>query len=143
MKDQTRIIAPAVTVLSLPAGPINRHWMRNIIASEDGSKLYVTVGLNINVAENGIEKEQGRAAGVSELDLGSDGSASLLPVCEIPTECSWDITVSLNRVPHSGYKVTFVPFKEGKPSGRAARCAHWISQCRRQGAGPPGRRFTG
>ena len=66
----TRIICPAVKVLSLPAGPINRHWTRNIIAGEDGSKLYVTVGSNSNVAENGIEKEQGRAA-IWELDLGT------------------------------------------------------------------------
>ena len=67
-EDQTRITAPAVEVLSLPAGPINRHWTRNIIASRDGSKLYVTVGSNSNVAESGLEKEQGRAA-IWELDL--------------------------------------------------------------------------
>jgi glucose/arabinose dehydrogenase len=67
-EGQTRIIAPAAKVLSLPAGPINRHWTRNIIASEDGSKLYVTVGSNSNVAENGMEKEEGRAA-IWELNL--------------------------------------------------------------------------
>ena len=67
-KGQNRIIAPAVKVLSLPAGPINRHWTRNIIANEDKSKLYVTVGSNSNVAENGFENEEGRAA-IWELDL--------------------------------------------------------------------------
>ena len=67
-EGQTRIGAPAVEVLSLPAGPINRHWTRNIIAGKDGSKLYVTVGSNSNVAENGLDKEKGRAA-IWESDL--------------------------------------------------------------------------
>lgn len=66
-EGQTRIEEPAVTVLPLPAGPINRHWTRNLIASPDGGKLYVTVGSNSNVAEKGMEKEVGRAA-IWELD---------------------------------------------------------------------------
>lgn len=49
-------------VVKLPAGPINHHWTKNVIASPDGSKLYVTVGSNSNVAENGLAAEQGRAA---------------------------------------------------------------------------------
>ena len=32
------------------------------MAGEDGSKLYASIGSNSNVAENGIEKEEGRAA---------------------------------------------------------------------------------
>jgi len=59
---QTRITAPAATVTALPGGPINHHWTKNVIASADGSKLYVTVGSNSNVAENGIAAEEGRAA---------------------------------------------------------------------------------
>lgn len=59
---QTRITAAAQKVVDLPAGPINHHWTKNIIASADGSKLYVTVGSNSNVGENGIDKEAGRAA---------------------------------------------------------------------------------
>jgi glucose/arabinose dehydrogenase len=51
----------------LPAGPINHHWTKNLIASKDGSKLYVTVGSNSNVAENGLDKEENRAA-ILELD---------------------------------------------------------------------------
>jgi hypothetical protein len=47
----TRITAPGIKVVDLPAGPINQHWTRNLIASPDGSKLYVTVGPNSNVAE--------------------------------------------------------------------------------------------
>ncbi len=64
----TKITAPAVKVMDLPAGPINHHWTKNIIASRDGARLYVTVGSNSNVAENGIDKEEGRAA-IWEFDL--------------------------------------------------------------------------
>ena len=59
---QTSISATPVKVLDLPAGPINHHWTKNIIASPDGSKLYVTVGSNSNVAERGMAVEEGRAA---------------------------------------------------------------------------------
>ncbi len=59
---ETRIAVPGTKVVDLPAGPINHHWTKNVIASPDGSRLYVTVGSNSNVAENGIEKEEGRAA---------------------------------------------------------------------------------
>ncbi len=64
---QTRIEGPGAKVVDLPAGPINHHWTKNLIASPDGSKLYATVGSNSNVAENGIEAEQGRAA-IWEID---------------------------------------------------------------------------
>jgi glucose/arabinose dehydrogenase len=69
-EGQTRITAPGTRVMTLPAGPINRHWTRNLIASPDGGKLYVTVGSNSNIAEHGIEKEVGRAA-IWELDRAS------------------------------------------------------------------------
>jgi glucose/arabinose dehydrogenase len=59
---QTSITAAPVKVVDLPAGPINHHWTKNIIANADGSKLYVTVGSNSNVGERGMEAETGRAA---------------------------------------------------------------------------------
>ena len=59
---QTSIAAAPAKVADLPGGPINHHWTKNVIAGLDGSKLYVTVGSNSNVAENGIEAEAGRAA---------------------------------------------------------------------------------
>ena len=58
----THITTPGVRVVALPAGAINHHWTKNIIASADGSKLYVTVGSNSNVAERGIDAEAERAA---------------------------------------------------------------------------------
>jgi len=58
----TRITVPGTKLLDLPAGTINHHWTKNLIASADGSKLYVTVGSNSNVAERGMEAEFERAA---------------------------------------------------------------------------------
>lgn len=62
------IKAPSVKVVDLPAGPINYHWTKNLIANADGSKLYVTVGSNSNVAENGVVAETGRAA-IWQIDI--------------------------------------------------------------------------
>jgi glucose/arabinose dehydrogenase len=64
---QTHITEPGVTVAELPAGTINRHWTKNVIASRDGLRLYVTVGSNSNAAENGMEVESARAA-ILEVD---------------------------------------------------------------------------
>jgi glucose/arabinose dehydrogenase len=58
----TSITAAGIKVMDLPAGPINHHWTKNITASPDGRFLYITVGSNSNAGENGIEKEDGRAA---------------------------------------------------------------------------------
>jgi glucose/arabinose dehydrogenase len=66
----TRIETPGVKLADLPAGPINHHWTRNLIASPDGAKLYATVGSNSNVAENGLDKEENRAA-ILEIDRAS------------------------------------------------------------------------
>ena len=59
---ETEITAPGVKVADLPGGPIDHHWTKNLIASPDGRTLYVTVGSNSNVGENGIAAEAGRAA---------------------------------------------------------------------------------
>jgi glucose/arabinose dehydrogenase len=66
-EGQTEIEAAGETVVELPAGPINQHWTKNVIASEDGARLYVSVGSNSNVAENGMAAEEGRAA-IWEID---------------------------------------------------------------------------
>lgn len=60
--DQVRIEAAGETVAQLPAGPINYHWTKSLIASPDGEYLYVGVGSNSNVGEEGLDKEEGRAA---------------------------------------------------------------------------------
>ena len=209
---QTKIDQPSVKLVDLPAGEINHHWTKNILASKDGKFLYATVGSNSNVAENGIDKEKDRAAiwevevatgkarvfasglrnpngmgwepktgalwtAVNERDeLGSDlvpdymtavkdggfygwpysyyGShvdsrvsptkPELVAKAIVPDYALGPHTASLgltfyegnlldakyaggvfigqhgswNRVPRSGYKVIFVPFTDGKPSGQ-------------------------
>jgi glucose/arabinose dehydrogenase len=64
---QTKITVPGVRLTDLPAGPINHHWTKSMVASPDGSKLYVGVGSNSNITENGMDAEQGRAA-IYEVD---------------------------------------------------------------------------
>ena len=71
----TKISSPGTRLVDLPAGPLNHHWTKNLIASPDGSKLYVTVGSNSNVGEAGMEVEQERAA-ILEVDI-STGKRSV------------------------------------------------------------------
>lgn len=61
-EGEMQITSQGEKVADLPGGPLNHHWTKNVIASADGTRLYVTVGSNSNVAENGIEKEENRAA---------------------------------------------------------------------------------
>jgi len=58
----TRITAPGTTLTPLPGGPIDHHWTKSLVASRDGSLLYVGVGSNSNITENGMEAEKNRAA---------------------------------------------------------------------------------
>ena len=66
----TQLNGPGRQLAALPAGPINHHWTKGLVASPDGTKLYATVGSNSNVAENGIPAEEGRAA-IWEIDRAS------------------------------------------------------------------------
>ena len=66
----THISTPGTQVVALPAGPINHHWTKNLVASPDGRQLYVTVGSNSNVGERGMAVESGRAA-IWQVDIGS------------------------------------------------------------------------
>jgi glucose/arabinose dehydrogenase len=63
---QARIDAKPRLVTTLP-GQRNHHWTKSLVASPDGRHLYVGVGSNSNVAENGMGEEQGRAA-IWEID---------------------------------------------------------------------------
>lgn len=60
-RGDTRIEGSGRTLAPLPAGPINHHWTKDLIASPDGAALYATVGSNSNVGENGIAAERLRA----------------------------------------------------------------------------------
>ena len=67
-RGDTTLSGSAETVVTLPAGPRNHHWTKNLIADAQGRHLYVTVGSNSNAAENGIAEEHDRAA-VLDIDL--------------------------------------------------------------------------
>ena len=58
----TKASGPVTKVADLPGGPLNHHWTKGLVASTDGSRLYVSVGSNSNVAEHGMKYEEGRAA---------------------------------------------------------------------------------
>lgn len=66
----TKIEEAGVKLADLPGGAVNHHWTKGLVASRDGTKLYVSVGSNSNVAENGMEKEHRRAA-ILEVDVKS------------------------------------------------------------------------
>ncbi|HYC67066.1 sorbosone dehydrogenase family protein [Brevundimonas sp.] len=63
---QTQITAAGRKVADLPAGR-NHHWTKSLVASPDGSRLYVGVGSNSNIGENGLVEEVDRAA-ILEID---------------------------------------------------------------------------
>jgi glucose/arabinose dehydrogenase len=85
----TRIEAQPTKIVDLPAGPLNHHWTKNVIASRDGTKLYVTVGSNSNAAEHGIEKEEGRAA-IWEVDLKSGQHRVFASGLRNPNGLAWE-----------------------------------------------------
>ena len=85
----TRISAPGVKVVDLPAGPINHHWTKNLIASPDGSKLYVTVGSNSNVAERGMDVEAERAS-IWEVDITSGAHRIFASGLRNPNGLAWE-----------------------------------------------------
>ena len=58
----TQITASGSRLTELPGGRLNHHWTKSLVASPDGSRLYVGVGSNSNLAENGIDREAERAA---------------------------------------------------------------------------------
>ncbi|HEU4428004.1 MAG TPA: sorbosone dehydrogenase family protein [Myxococcota bacterium] len=60
-RGATELAGPGQKIVDLPAGKVNHHWTKNVIASPDGARLYVTVGSNSNVAESGLKRERGRA----------------------------------------------------------------------------------
>ena len=84
----TQITAPAVKVSDLPAGKINHHWTKNVIASNDGAHLYVTVGSNSNVGENGMENEVNRAA-ILEIDAATGRSRIFASGLRNPNGLAW------------------------------------------------------
>ena len=83
------ITAQPVKVVDLPGGPLNHHWTKNVIASRDGKKLYVSVGSNSNVGENGLDKEEGRAA-IWEVDPATGSHRIFASGLRNPNGMDWE-----------------------------------------------------
>jgi glucose/arabinose dehydrogenase len=87
-EGQTEITAPGVKVTDLPAER-NHHWTKNILPNKDGSKIYVTVGSNSNVGENGMETEKERAA-IWEVDAASGQHNIFASGLRNPNGMTWE-----------------------------------------------------
>lgn len=78
-------------LVDLPAGALNHHWTKNIIASKDGTRLYATVGSNSNVGENGLDKEKDRAA-ILEVDVANKSRSVFAAGLRNPNGMDWEPT---------------------------------------------------
>ena len=88
VEGATRITDAPVKLADLPAGR-NHHWTKSLVANEAGTKLYVGVGSNSNVAENGMEEEVNRAA-VLEIDVASGQSRVFASGLRNPVGIDWN-----------------------------------------------------
>ncbi|QKJ89077.1 sorbosone dehydrogenase family protein [Paramixta manurensis] len=86
---QTKITDPGTELTELPGGPINHHWTKSLLASPDGKKLYVGVGSNSNITENGIGAEY-RRANVLEVDVATGASRIYASGLRNPTGLQWE-----------------------------------------------------
>ncbi|UST65687.1 sorbosone dehydrogenase family protein [Pseudomonas moraviensis] len=87
----TEIKTQPIKVVDLPGGTLNHHWTKNVIASKDGNKLYVTVGSNSNVGENGLDQEEGRAA-IWEIDRATGNHRIFASGIRNPNGLAWEPT---------------------------------------------------
>jgi glucose/arabinose dehydrogenase len=89
VEDATQIEQPGAKVADLPGGPLNHHWTKNLVADRNGSHLYVAVGSNSNVGENGLEHEERRAA-ILEVDPATGRSRVFASGLRNPVGMSWE-----------------------------------------------------
>jgi glucose/arabinose dehydrogenase len=90
-EGQTAVGSAARRITDLPGGERNHHWTKNIIASRDGRHLYATVGSNSNIAENGFDEEEGRAA-IWQIDLQSGARRLYATGLRNPNGLAWEPT---------------------------------------------------
>ncbi|MGN6235479.1 PQQ-dependent sugar dehydrogenase [Dyella sp.] len=88
ISGQTQITAPPTYFTDLP-NTINHHWTKALLASPDGSKLYVGVGSNSNITENGLAVEY-RRADVLEVDVATGASRIYASGLRNPTGLQWE-----------------------------------------------------
>jgi glucose/arabinose dehydrogenase len=90
-EGDTKITAPGVKVTDLPGseGALNHHWTKSLLASADGSKLYIGVGSNSNITENGMEAEMNRAD-ILEMDRASGAMRVYASGLRNPNSMQWE-----------------------------------------------------
>lgn len=84
-EGQTSITAKGRTIFTMKDGG---HWTRNLIASADGSKLYVAIGSLSNIADEGFEAEEGRAC-IVEIDLETEQNREFAGGLRNPVGMAW------------------------------------------------------
>jgi glucose/arabinose dehydrogenase len=84
----TSIAGPGVELADLP-DTINHHWTKALLASPDGKKLFVGVGSNSNITENGLAVEY-RRADILEVDVASGASRIFASGLRNPTGLQWE-----------------------------------------------------
>ncbi|KRG43684.1 sorbosone dehydrogenase [Stenotrophomonas panacihumi] len=84
----THITAAPKFIANLPGG-LNHHWTKSLVANADGSRLYVGVGSNSNVAENGMDAELNRAA-ILEVDPASGSTRVYASGLRNPVGMAWE-----------------------------------------------------
>ena len=87
-EGDTELAGGPKKVADLP-GVMNHHWTKNLVASKDGTKLYASVGSNSNIGENGIEKEENRAA-ILEVDIASGATRVFASGLRNPVGMAWE-----------------------------------------------------
>ena len=85
----TKITAKGKELTKFNARAPNNHWTRNLAASPDGKKIYISVGSNSNIGENGMENEVGRAM-VFEYDIAKDKKIPYAIGLRNPVGLGWD-----------------------------------------------------
>ena len=85
----TAIPAPGVKVADLPGGTRNHHWTKTVVASPDGKTLFVAVGSNSNVGENGLDEEKHRA-GILAIDAATGAVRVFATGLRNPVGMAWN-----------------------------------------------------
>jgi len=85
----TRITAAPATVTALPGRPYDHHWTKSLLATADGTKLYVGVGSNSNAAEHGIDAEKDRAS-IWEIDAATGAHRVFASGLRNPVGLAWE-----------------------------------------------------
>jgi glucose/arabinose dehydrogenase len=100
-----RVTGPGRKILDLPAGGYNNHWTRNVVASADGAKLYVTVGSATNVDDERIDRREPRRAAILEVNPDGSGMRVFASGLRNPNGLGWE--------PESGRLWTVVNERDG------------------------------